>query len=248
MDRFVTVRIPKRLLRIFLVVAVTTAVVAPVSVFASHTFTDVSDSNVFSEDIVWLSDNGVTKGCNPPANTEFCPKDNVTREQLAAFMRRLAENQVVDAGTVGGLTADQLKGEELAIVLDVDTKGFADFDFTGAVGDPATVGAFYVSGDILTPGTSTVIGTFQCWGWIRPDGGGVVTQEYDIDGRGRILIAGTESGVPRGVTGGTGDFANARGEAFPDMVLFDTGTTGKFRISFNLIGGEGLPITAGKGA
>jgi hypothetical protein len=31
---------------------------------------------------------GVTKGCNPPANTKFCPKDPVTREQMAAFLKR----------------------------------------------------------------------------------------------------------------------------------------------------------------
>ena len=47
----------------------------------------------------WLADNGVTLGCNPPANDQFCPGDNVRRETMAAFMRRLAENQVVDAKT-----------------------------------------------------------------------------------------------------------------------------------------------------
>ena len=48
---------------------------------------DVADDNVFKADIQWLADAGVTKGCNPPANTEFCPEDNVTREQMSAFMR-----------------------------------------------------------------------------------------------------------------------------------------------------------------
>jgi len=242
MDRFVIVRIPKRWLRIALVVAVTTAVIAPVSVFASHTFTDVPDSNVFHEDIAWLSDNGVTQGCNPPANTEFCPKDKVSREQLAAFMRRLAENQVVDAGTVGGLTTDQLGAGQTTVVLDVDTHGFADFDFTGS--DGGATGAFYVSGDIVAPGkVGPVIGTFHCWGWIRPDGLGVVNQEFDIDGRGKILIAGVESDAPRGVTGGTGDFANARGQGIPDIVLFDFMTTGKLRITFDLVGAEGGSIS-----
>ncbi|MDH4117240.1 MAG: S-layer homology domain-containing protein [Acidimicrobiia bacterium] len=76
--------------------------IAPVAAYAIHGFTDVPDSNVFHDDISWLSDAEVTKGCNPPTNDQFCPSDNVTREQMAAFMRRLAENQVVDAGTVGG--------------------------------------------------------------------------------------------------------------------------------------------------
>jgi hypothetical protein len=37
--------------------------------------------------------------CTPPTNTNYCPEDNVTRGQMAAFMRRLGENQVVDAAT-----------------------------------------------------------------------------------------------------------------------------------------------------
>jgi Tol biopolymer transport system component len=54
----------------------------------SHEFTDVDGSNVFEDDICWLADQGITRGCNPPANTEFCPKDPVTRGQMAAFLVR----------------------------------------------------------------------------------------------------------------------------------------------------------------
>lgn len=78
--------------------------------FASHQFTDVPDTNIFHNDIAWLADNGITKGCNPPTNTEFCPGDTVRRETMAAFMHRLAVNQVVDAGTLQGLTAAELSG------------------------------------------------------------------------------------------------------------------------------------------
>ncbi len=31
---------------------------------------------------------GVTKGCNPPGNTKFCPENTVTRGQMAAFLAR----------------------------------------------------------------------------------------------------------------------------------------------------------------
>lgn len=31
---------------------------------------------------------GITKGCNPPANDEFCPNDDVTRGEMAALLRR----------------------------------------------------------------------------------------------------------------------------------------------------------------
>ena len=84
------------------IAAVTAMLVVPTTVWAIDRFTDVPDTNVFHDDISWLADNGVTLGCNPPANTEFCPSDNVTREQMAAFMRRLAVNGVVDAATLAG--------------------------------------------------------------------------------------------------------------------------------------------------
>jgi hypothetical protein len=63
-------------------------IAVPVAVYASHSFTDVPDSNTFHADIAWLSDAGITKGCNPPENTEYCPDENVTRGQMAAFLHR----------------------------------------------------------------------------------------------------------------------------------------------------------------
>ncbi len=71
----------------------------PLGVSASHNFTDVPDTNIFHADIEWLANARVTLGCNPPANDEFCPGETVTRQQMAAFMRRLATNKVVDAAT-----------------------------------------------------------------------------------------------------------------------------------------------------
>jgi hypothetical protein len=89
-------------------IVLTAVVVAPTAVWAADRFTDVPDSNVFHDDIGWLADSGVTIGCDPPANTLFCPSDEVTREQMAAFLRRLSENQVVDAGEVDGYDAVDL--------------------------------------------------------------------------------------------------------------------------------------------
>ena len=137
-----------------------------------------------------------------------------------------------------GLTGiAQAKGGK-SVVLDVDTHGFADFQG----GTPGS--AFYVSGDILAPGTTAQIGSFHCWGWIRVgDELGVVNQEFDLTDRGKILIAGVESDAPRAVTGGTGDFANVRGEGIPDIGIFDFPNSGKFRISFSLTGASGPPVT-----
>ena len=50
-------------------------------------FTDDNDS-VFEADINALAASGITKGCNPPASDRFCPDGRVTREQMAAFMKR----------------------------------------------------------------------------------------------------------------------------------------------------------------
>ncbi len=50
-------------------------------------FYDIVGS-IFEEDIEWLKDAGITLGCNPPDNTLFCPDDNVTRGQMAAFLNR----------------------------------------------------------------------------------------------------------------------------------------------------------------
>jgi hypothetical protein len=57
-------------------------------------FEDVPAGSTFASDIGWLDRFGITKGCNPPDNTRFCPKDPVTREQMAAFMHRLSDNIV----------------------------------------------------------------------------------------------------------------------------------------------------------
>ncbi len=46
------------------------------------------DDSVFEEDIIWLSDTGITRGCNPPVNDEYCPDQPVTRGQMAAFLAR----------------------------------------------------------------------------------------------------------------------------------------------------------------
>ncbi len=96
----------RRTALMFILAGLTGALVAvPIAVYAGHQFGDVPNSNPFHDDIAWLADAQVTLGCG---GGQYCPKDFVTREQMAAFMRRLAENEVVDAGEVGGLVPAQL--------------------------------------------------------------------------------------------------------------------------------------------
>ena len=100
-------------------VAATLALIiaVPVAVIAAHSFDDVPDSNQFHESIAWMQENGITIGCNPPANTQYCPEDNVSRQQMAAFMRRLAQTDgsagigvtdPADTVTVSGTTYVEL--------------------------------------------------------------------------------------------------------------------------------------------
>ncbi len=66
---------------------------------------DVPNSNPFHADIDALVDSGVTAGCG---SNRYCPKSNVTREQMAAFLNRLGalapgKTPVVNADRVDGL-------------------------------------------------------------------------------------------------------------------------------------------------
>jgi hypothetical protein len=92
-----------------LVVVITAAVVIPAVVMASDRFVDVSDANIFHDDIAAIADAGVTLGCNPPANDSYCPDDFVTRGQMAAFMNRLG---ALGPGKTPVVNADRLDGND----------------------------------------------------------------------------------------------------------------------------------------
>lgn len=46
------------------------------------------DGSVHEGYIEAIAELGITRGCNPPDNTRFCPDDSVTRGQMAAFLVR----------------------------------------------------------------------------------------------------------------------------------------------------------------
>lgn len=50
-------------------------------------FTD-DDGTLFETEINGIAAVGITLGCNPPANDNYCPDDNVTRAQWASFLVR----------------------------------------------------------------------------------------------------------------------------------------------------------------
>ncbi len=126
--------------RILLLVAAFALFLVPVAAIAAGGFTDVEDDSVFIADIQWMKDNGVTKGCNPPTNDKYCPKNNVTREQMSAFMHRLAVNQIVDAATA--VEADHATTADSA--TDADT-------LDGHTPDELTSDAFSTFHDAAVP-------------------------------------------------------------------------------------------------
>ncbi len=119
MVKFARSQSRSRFLRAAVVLILLGVVLVPVAVGASHQFKDVPDSNIFHDDIAWLADQAITIGCNPPANDMFCPADNVTREQMAAFMKRLATGRAVDAGTLEGNTAGDLTTDAYALTANL---------------------------------------------------------------------------------------------------------------------------------
>ncbi|MEA2001599.1 MAG: S-layer homology domain-containing protein, partial [Actinomycetota bacterium] len=59
-------------------------------------FTDVPAGHVFESQVNWMAEQGITRGCNPPINDQFCPDDPVTRGQMAAFLVRALDLTEVD--------------------------------------------------------------------------------------------------------------------------------------------------------
>jgi hypothetical protein len=80
---------------------------------AANPFDDTSGS-VHAADIAALAAAGITKGCNPPDNTLFCPDQPVTRAQMASFLVRALDLEpgtasfADTAGSVHGADIDAL--------------------------------------------------------------------------------------------------------------------------------------------
>jgi lipoprotein-anchoring transpeptidase ErfK/SrfK len=50
-----------------------------------------TEGHRFEAAVEWLAGHEITKGCNPPGNTLFCPDRSVTRGEMAAMFMRAAE-------------------------------------------------------------------------------------------------------------------------------------------------------------
>src|SRR5919106_5858722 len=86
-------------LGVALVMAMIAASVWAVPAGAADRFEDVPDDHTFHNDIGWMGDTNITRGCNPPDNDRFCPDDPVTRGQTAAFFVRALGLTSTDGAT-----------------------------------------------------------------------------------------------------------------------------------------------------
>jgi hypothetical protein len=155
----------------------------------------------------------------------------------AAFDRLVTRRNLLRGGAVGAAAvvalglprlADAAGGTQLVLDVVADP-GQLDIVPSGFAGQ----GPFYIPGEIFEAGTATKIGDFHCWGFFIQNGAvGVVSQEYDLTGRGKIQVQGVEDEGPRAVTGGTGEFRNTRGE----MTGADLSAFPAFTVNFSLIG------------
>jgi hypothetical protein len=65
-----------------------TRISAPIPGVYSGAFWD-DEGSVHEANIDIIADEGITKGCNPPDNDRYCPDRDITRGEIAAFLRRM---------------------------------------------------------------------------------------------------------------------------------------------------------------
>jgi hypothetical protein len=173
----------------------------PIVVFAGDQFNDVPDGHVFHNAIGWLADNAITKGCNPPANTNYCPDNDVNRGQMAAFMKRLSEGRVVDAGQLQGYAATEL-GSRAAFASNDDAPDGGPYTLSTTLVAPAP-GIVIVTGAVDGQNTSSQ-DDYHCSVevddvvpgggnmWSRLDGDGTTNREENCAATGAMVVdAGT---------------------------------------------------------
>ncbi|MGH8911861.1 MAG: S-layer homology domain-containing protein [Acidimicrobiia bacterium] len=120
---------------------------------APGSFVDVAGS-VFVSNIGALAAAGVTKGCDPPANTRFCPDRAVTRAEMATFLARALDLAVVvPPPRCPTLPADDIWNTPVDdLPLDAGSDAYLD-----TIGRNANVHADFGSG-VWPPGSTSPIG------------------------------------------------------------------------------------------
>ena len=99
-----------------LAVVVAVLMAVPLTLYASHQFQDVPNSHTFHTAIDFMAANGITQGCNPPANTNYCPERLITRGEIAAFIARTLDLPVAEEDAFGDDQGNVFEGDINAVI------------------------------------------------------------------------------------------------------------------------------------
>ena len=174
----------------FLIAVVALLLMAPVAaVAAGGTFTDDDDS-IFESNIEWLAGAGVTKGCNPPTNDLFCPDDNVSRGQMAAFMQRFAQFLGAEDGKVTAADSADVADSATTAAMAADSDALDGISSEGFLQHGEII--LRHSTSELTPnwlGGPTTITSFSAGNMVTGDG------QVNINLTGPAMIGGIDYGL-----------------------------------------------------
>jgi xanthosine utilization system XapX-like protein len=175
-------RLPRTRRRRVLVALLAVAVLAVPVAWASHDFGDVPTASPHHDDVTAIRQAGITTGCNPPANTAYCPDQPVRRDQMASFLRRgLGRVGLSGFEGVPGTTVESVVGTR-QIVAGVpsaadgpDVRGFVRADaavtihVTDASGCPCTfVGNLFLEGGFWMAGRFTLLTVREPGDYVMP--------------------------------------------------------------------------------
>ena len=81
------------------------------------------DLSIHQSSIEAIAVAGITRGCNPPANTRFCPDDAVTRSQMAAFLARALDLPAAPPAGFADISATLFRQDIDRLVASAITRG-----------------------------------------------------------------------------------------------------------------------------
>jgi hypothetical protein len=121
-----------------LVLVVVGLVIAVPLAWAAHTFSDVPAASPHHADITAIKNAGITAGCNPPANTLYCPEQAVRRDQMASFLGRglgrATEASGATTTAIGGNTGNGSSAQVTVAAATISVPGVAGTQFVFVTG------------------------------------------------------------------------------------------------------------------
>jgi hypothetical protein len=131
----------RRLTLIGFIAAIVLAV--PMTVLASHQFSDVPNSSFYHNDISALAGAGVTTGCG---GGKYCPANAVTREQMATFLHRGLGRAAMSTTSVD-TSIVRTDGFVTVSAVSIDVGGVGGNQFVDVRGEVTAAGTLTGCGD-----------------------------------------------------------------------------------------------------